>query len=183
MTSMSADDVIPEGGDALADVLGGAVSEVRAVLERKVAEVDGLRAQVAELHARIVEAQAQVRRCERLLELMTGEVPVKSQGKGRGRGRPRSVMLRGGGAESAHGKRVGQAALERVWQAVQELAQVQDDFTQPQVRARLDIQSSTSALAFQALREQGRIRFTGQRGNMKTYRLTREALQEVNGGA
>ena len=63
---------------------------------------------------------------------------------------------------------------------MRELAAETDEFRQIDVRKRLvGVTSSTSAIAFEHLRQRGVIRLARQAGVNNYYRLTREALNEA----
>ena len=68
--------------------------------------------------------------------------------------------------------------MARIEAAVRQIAADRDDVTQVAVRAVTGDGSGATAMAFEALRARNVIRLVRREGNLKVFRLTREALAQ-----
>jgi hypothetical protein len=131
----------------------------------------GLYARAEELKAELAKITPELRRYEKAIMAIRGEPLGNPQGKRPG---PKPKTAAAGVA-----KKVSEETIERTWEAIQQLAVDGDEFTQVQARAVTGDKSSTSSLAFEALRQDGRIRFARQQGLHKYFRLGSVALSET----
>jgi hypothetical protein len=136
------------------DAIIAAIEQQRVVLE---ARAEKLRAELAKI-------VPELKRYEKAISVIRGE-PLAH---------PRVSKA----PKSTAKQKVSDEEITRTWEAIQRLLEDSDEFTQVQVRAITNQKSSTSSLAFEALRQEGRIRFARQQANFKYYRLTRSAVAD-----
>jgi hypothetical protein len=165
---------------------GGTTHPDAEVIELLQAQVASRQVRIDELEIELHALQSESRRYAKALAYLTGETagakpgpkPKAKTGAGRppGSGRP----------ASKHGK-ISDRLLDDIKAAVLAYASDHDEFRQVDIRnyPGLDAgasKSSTMAIAFEALRQDSVIRMARVEGNNKFFRLTREALSEVNSG-
>ena len=139
------------------------------LVETITARIEPTRRRRDELVAELAELNGRLKRYERALTALS---PAETEPAERRPG-PKSK----GGRAHQKPASIGTERLERIEAAVRELATESDEFRQADVRNRLEgVNSSMTALAFEALRQRGVIRLARQEGNSKYFRLTREAL-------
>jgi hypothetical protein len=149
----------------LAD-LDGAIREKR---DRMLA----LEADRAAIDERLAEQRAALKRYEDTRKRLVGE-PLRVN---RGPGRPKKTTS----PSAARSKPVSAERLEQVRQCILRFAEDHDEFAQVDIRSMPDApvtHSGNIAHAFEALRQDGFIRFARQDGLKKLYRLTRSAVAE-----
>lgn len=146
--------------------------EVVTALRKQIA---ARKVRVDELYAQLATLEPGLKRCERALALLTDQpAPM---------GRPPKYRQEGDAPTPQRRKSAGVSpeVLEKVAQAIREVAQDHDEFRQLDIRTTAtDPQlhrSGTIALAFEHLRQSGMIRLARRSGNNKFYRLTTRELQ------
>lgn len=75
--------------------------------------------------------------------------------------------------------------IDMIKQLILKATEDKEEFSQVEIRTmpgadETIVKSSTMALAFEVLRQDGFIRFARQQGNKKLFRLTRSAVADVN---
>lgn len=137
------------------DAIIAAIEQQRVVLE---ARAEKLRAELAKI-------VPELKRYEKAIAVIRGESLAHPRGQSK--------------APKVNAKaKISDEEVTRTWEAIQGLLEDSDEFTQVQVRAITGQKSSTSSIAFEVLRQEGRIRFARQQANFKYYRLTRSAVAE-----
>lgn len=142
--------------------------------------VEALAAQRDELQAQMDEITPHLRRYEKAILALEGQ-PINQHRQrsddgeppsltGPKRGRPAGIRPKGKSGS------ISDERLVPIEQAVRDLAREQDDISQVAVRTRTGDNSGTMAIAFEVLRQRNVIRLVRQEGNVKVFRLTREAL-------
>lgn len=121
-----------------------------------------------ELMAELAKITPEVRRYEKAIKAIKGE-PL---------GNPQGRTKTPGPKPAKKGKGISPAGIERAREAIRVVAADNDEFTQVQVRAITGEKSSSTSLAFEALRQEGFIRFARQQGLHKYFRLTHSAVAE-----
>ena len=134
------------------------------VLRQRIAQ---RQARVDELHAELAEINPELKRYERALALLTGESLTPGPKKGAKR------------REAA--SRVGEERLGPIREAVFEYARDHEEFRQVDIRTHMGggVTSAVMAPAFEQLRQEGMIRLARQEGISKWFRLTREAMRDL----
>jgi hypothetical protein len=143
------------------------------------AMVEALRDRVAQHQTRANQLRKEmddelsyVRRYEKALTALTGEVPVKPGPKP---GRPRTSTSAG----RPGGTRIGPEKLATLRKAVLRFAADHEEFRQIDFRSDPlgeGVSSGQSSALFDVLRQENVLRMARVNGNEKFYRLTREAL-------
>ena len=122
------------------------------------------------LRAEIALRKNEIARFEAALALLVPPEPNGDQPK---RGRPK------GSTNKPKPKGIGTEKLEIIEKAIRAFAEDHDEFRQVDIRMNSSIdKSSTMALAFEQLRQQGMIRFARREGIQKFYRLTESARRD-----
>jgi len=140
------------------------------------AEIAQRRNRVDELTSELSELRPALKRYERVLSQLTGE-PTPAPRSGKKRGRP-------AGRATSNDKGIGVERLAKIRAAVLDYARDHDEFAQVDIRAFAGDEITGAATgimtpAFEALRQEGLIRFARQQGNRKLFRLTRPAAREI----
>ena len=142
------------------------------LVETITARIEPTRRRRDELAAELAATNARLKRYERALgALAEPKDPAPTE-----RRKPGPKPKQGPGPRTS----IGDERLAQIEAMVRELAAEGDEVRQVDVRNRLaGVNSSTSAIAFEQLRQRNVIRLARQEGNNKYYRLTREALNEA----
>lgn len=130
------------------------------------------RRRVTALEAEVAEHRTQLRRDERALSLLSGEVAQPGPKRTR--------------SQSPKPMKIGPELLASVEAAVRLYAQDHEEFRQVDIRKMPNTpsdKSSAIAVAFENLRQQNVVRFVRQDGNNKWYRLTDGAVAENGNGS
>ena len=126
------------------------------------------RARAAELRAELERITPELRRYDKAIAALRGESLTP--------GKPKK---KDGPPSAKYAQKVSPEAVDRIWEAVQKLTGEggQDEFTQVQARTITGDTSGVSSLAFEALRQDGKIRFARRDGNQKVFRLTHAEVE------
>jgi len=147
-------------------------------------ELKVLEPQLEEVRTTLATLESEVRRIQRAVKVLKGEPLGNPQGRRGPRGSYDKTGSNAAYTEESTGKRrtIGEGKVNAIQAIIMQMVQEEsDEFRQVDVRARAkDLTSSSTALAFEVLRQRGVIRFARQEGLNKWYRLTR-AVANKNG--
>lgn len=142
------------------------------------AQASALRARAEQLRGELEEIEPHLKRYEKSIKALRGE-PVGHPGVKRGRSPKNSE---GEGPIRAKPSRLSPERLDGIREAILRFCEDHEEFRQVDIRTMAgapEANSSAMALAFEALRQDGVIRFARQQGNAKWFRLTNTAAQSV----
>ena len=151
------------------------------ILKELQEELERLQPRLAHKRGELADLELEVRRVERAVKVLKGEPlgnPSKPPVTGDEVGRP------AGGVRNKRGtKGISEEKVQLVQNLIMQIAQDLDEFRQVDVRSHTDkLNSSSTAVAFEILRQRGIIRFARQQGLNKWYRLTRAIANEATNG-
>lgn len=127
------------------------------------------RARAEELKAELERITPELRRYDKAIAALRGELANSPKPK-----------KKDGPPSAKYAQKVSPEAVDRIWEAVQKLTGEggQDEFTQVQARSITGDSSGVSSLAFESLRQDGKIRFARRDGNQKVFRLAHAEVAE-----
>jgi hypothetical protein len=145
------------------------------VIARLRSVVETHEAKRAELKAQLDAMDLEYKRADRALKMLTGELVTGKQSRQpTSSARVREIP-----------SRVSDERLAVLRDTVLAYAEDHEEFRQVDIRTLPNVdsfltRSSILALGFEALRQEGTIRFARQDGNNKWFRLTRQAMNGAN---
>jgi hypothetical protein len=137
-------------------------------------DMEALQRERDHYQAKIDRIMPTLKRYEKAITILEGE----QLGPG-GRPPTKKEPGRWAGKRPDGSKSIGDERLEQLKAAILQWSEDHeaDEFRQVDIRSVVDFNSSTTAVGFEKLRQEGFLRFARQSGNNKYFRLTRETLK------